>query len=275
MWLNVEKHFDGDHSCCMPHRPTDRWSGIDVGNNRELLRAFLKKTSGLLYKCDTRHSTQMCESLHAVKAHFANKLYSWKTSWAPRICAAILTVNESDWAFQLYNRLALPPLDPKIRNEITLRQRERQRENERRRSEIYRKERNRRRREARVQEERDNEKSLYKGLQTRRSMPRLAGSSKRTYRVRKMPGKLGSVNPWFLRMGFKGTAEDDEEVVGMEEYNEGDECDTEEESYSEYSWREEDLQDIRECLNEADAVVGLDDEQLVETAEEEEEGYSE
>lgn len=102
LWLNVSQHLAGDHSKCLKHKKCKPWKDIDVGNNRQVLDDFLEKTKDLLLKCDQCHSTQMCESLHAVKVDFANKNI------------AILSVNEKHWAMTLYEQLSLPPLSKEV-----------------------------------------------------------------------------------------------------------------------------------------------------------------
>ena len=93
-WNNAVEHFSGNHQHCMKHNETQPWKDINDGNNREILISFLEKTSTLFDRCDGIHSTQACESLHAVKAHFASKMIAWKSSWCARVCAEILDVNE-------------------------------------------------------------------------------------------------------------------------------------------------------------------------------------
>ena len=112
--MNVSEHLSGNHNKCMQHKECEPWKYINVGNNRQILDDFLEKTKPLLAKCDRIHSTQMCESLHAVKSHYANKNIAWKSSWMPRVCAAILSLNEKNWAMKLYKRLSLPSLSPKV-----------------------------------------------------------------------------------------------------------------------------------------------------------------
>ena len=114
LWRNVVNHFSGNYSDCLKHKPIHIWNGISIECNKDALITFIDKTCKLLTKCSVAHSTQMRESLHAVKAHFANKMICWKSSWTARICAAILDFNEPGWEFQLYDRLKLPSLSPII-----------------------------------------------------------------------------------------------------------------------------------------------------------------
>lgn len=50
----------------------------------------------------------------AVKAHYAPKMISWKSSWCARVCASILDINEIFWSLKLYEQLQLPPLTTTI-----------------------------------------------------------------------------------------------------------------------------------------------------------------
>lgn len=264
-WCNAVNHFAGDHSDCPAHGEAMPWRDIDVGENRQLLTEFLEKTAQLFDKCDPRHSTQMCESLHAVKAHYANKLYAWQTSWAARICAAILSVNEVNWAMMLYERLGLPPLDRTIVTKLQNFEQTRAQQQERRRLDEYRRRRNARRKERRQKDDKDNEHSLYKGVQkdtvVNDTVPR-----KRGYKIRKMPKVLGRIHPYFReRFGFDGTDKDDVEIEdqdGVEQEFDYSGEEEEEEEYSEYFWDESELLDIRNCIRD---IHGLPDKLITET----------
>ena len=122
------------------------------------------------------------------------------------------------WALKLYRRLGLPELDYKIREALEALEHSRIRQRETRNTEENRRKRNKRRRERRQKDDKDNETSLYKGVQKSRP-ERQVQSRKRRYRVRKMPAKLGRVNPYFLYLGLTGRAEDDEEIPGCEAYS--------------------------------------------------------
>lgn len=95
-WHNATNHFKGDHEKCL--HPKDAgcylWKDGEIGNNSLFLDLFLNSSSKLFYHADTSISTQMCESLHAIKTHFVNKLINWGSSWKYRMAAAILEANE-------------------------------------------------------------------------------------------------------------------------------------------------------------------------------------
>ena len=260
-WCNAVNHFAGDHSNCPSHGHTVPWRDIDVGGNRRILTEFLEKTAQLFDKCDLRHSTQMCESLHAVKAHYANKLFAWQTSWAARICAAILSVNEVNWAMILYRRLGLPPLDRSVVIKLQNLEHARTMQQERRRTDEYRKKRNARRKERRQRDDKDNEHSLYKGVQKDTGSQMVTRERKR--RVRKMPKVIRRLNPYFReKFGFDGTEKDEVgDQDGFEEDFDYSEEEEEEEEYSEYDWDESDLDDIRHCIRD---IEGLPDNLIAE-----------
>ena len=245
-WMNVVRHFDGDHSDCEPHSEVPRWIDIDRGENRELLSQFLAKSSALFDRCTMQHSTQMCESLHAVKAHFADKMVAWKTSWAARIAAAILSVNEANWMFELYSRLGLPPLAPQALRRLRVLEQNRVQENERRRDPVYRKKENARRKARSQAHNLENQHSLYKGIGVQKGQR--ARNGKRKYRVRTMPAKLGGISPWFKAYGFDGTAADDAESEEEEENV----WEEEEEEAWEHEWSDGEREDVRICLRMLD-----------------------
>ena len=218
LWLNVSEHLDGNHKKCLPHKECERWAKINEGNNREVLDRFLDKTKELLTKCDRIHSTQMCESLHSVKSHYANKSTAWKSSWAPRICAAILNINEKNWAMNLYRRLSLPPLSEPVVKKLEKIEEDKWKSRLERHKESYKELERKRRRLKREKHNKDNEHSLYKGIQTRAKYTR----TKRKYTLKKMPKKIGQLNQWFKLYGFNGTASDDDydEWIEEEDYEE-------------------------------------------------------
>lgn len=109
------EHYTGCHTHCPRHGPCLSWSHSADPVHIDALRAFLAQTSKYLDKCNRLLSTQMNESLHALKAHYANKLFCWGGSWTARVCVALLDVNEpSVWRLELYNRLGFPPLDDAV-----------------------------------------------------------------------------------------------------------------------------------------------------------------
>ena len=234
-WLNVPNHLAGDHSKCLEHGECKSWPKINEENNREVLVEFLKSTVSLLERVDPHHSTQMCESLHAVKAHFANKLTNWQTSWAARVAAAILSVNEDDWEWKLHKALGLPALDSEV--EMNLREliEGRLHARELRRSTEYLRKERERRRARRKKCEDDDQKSLYKGVGKPARNQEDEPMEKRKY-VRKIIGKRMVVfHEWFRRSGMTGTEEDSDstewdeysDVTEEEEEEAGEEADEE------------------------------------------------
>ena len=59
------------------------------------------------------------------------------------------------------------------------------------------------RRMKREKHDKENENSLYKGIQSR---PRTkVTKTKRRYIIHKMPKKISNLNPWFKKFGYNGT----------------------------------------------------------------------
>lgn len=142
------EHFSGHHEHCPEHKPVKAWRHHNDAVHLEGLKEFLCMTSKYLDKCGRLISTQMNESLHALKALYANKLFCWGKAWTARVCVAILQVNEpSTWKMELYTRLQLPPLHfeveqrlrtilltQEMQNEVRRKPEFRRRENARRKS---------------------------------------------------------------------------------------------------------------------------------------------
>ena len=214
LWENSVLHFSGDHSKCPMYGPSRRWADIDDRTNRDVLLRFIEKTKPLLEKSDGSHGTQMCESLHAVKVHFADKIRCWKTSWAARICAAILDVNDPGWMMSLYRKLGLPPLSPEIRERLVSIERAKQRDRIARR-ERDRQERERlRKKEARERLKHDDEKSEYKGVGKPARKPRSEGSYCE-WITQKSP-KLPKWGDWRQKLEEWSIIESDEEDENFE-----------------------------------------------------------
>ena len=93
----------------------------------------------------------------------------------------------------------------------------------------------------------DDKDSSYRGNSQRGQV------TKRKYRIRKMPKKLGGINPWFLQLGFNGTEQDDDETDFKEEEEEEAFEETEEETFEEteqeaFDENEEEVE-IFDCCN--------------------------
>ena len=101
----------------------------------------------------------------AVKAHYAPKMISWKSSWCARVWASILDINEIFWSLKLYEQLQLPSLTTAIiekLKEIDLNKWELRRT---RHSEQYKQVERMRRFLKRQAYNKEKENSLYKGVQ--------------------------------------------------------------------------------------------------------------
>ncbi|OHT11350.1 hypothetical protein TRFO_19234 [Tritrichomonas foetus] len=114
-WINVSHHLMGKHQKCLHEaKMYPIWKDGFHKENILILKLFLNSTAKLLLKCNDSVSTQMCESFHAIKCHFANKNTKWSESWRMRISSAILSINEPNWKFVLYQKLGLPSMPRQI-----------------------------------------------------------------------------------------------------------------------------------------------------------------
>ena len=140
------EHFSGSHEHCVPHGATAQWRFCREADRVQALKEFLMLTSKYLDKCGRLISTQMNESLHAMKAHCANKLFCWGRSWSARVCVAILQANEPvSWKFELHRLLRLPELCFESQLRLLAMAHEGQADRERRRTPEFRKRENARR----------------------------------------------------------------------------------------------------------------------------------
>lgn len=93
-WKNASKHYCGDHSMCMKHKPSSfTW---ELKGNDEAVRAlkdFLKNTAFILSQCQMPYSTQLNECYNSMKSHFLDKEIAWRRTAFARLCCAILDFN--------------------------------------------------------------------------------------------------------------------------------------------------------------------------------------
>jgi hypothetical protein len=115
-----QKLWCGAHDHDIEPRETDfQWKLWDDETARAQLRAFFTNTIDLIGLVQSKFSTQLNESLHAMKAKLADKNYGWKRSWEARCAAAVLNMNEGhEWKLRLYGELGFPPLCPECRSTI-------------------------------------------------------------------------------------------------------------------------------------------------------------
>lgn len=249
-WMNVPNHLAGDHSKCLEHGECKIWGKIAEANNRKVLEEFLEATAPLFEKVNSCHSTQMCESLHAVKAHFANKLINWQSSWGARVAAAILSVNENDWEFKLHRALGLPELSADAAGRLRELIEGRLHARELRRSTEYLQKERQRRQSRRKRCEEDDKSSLYKGVGTPAKNQKTEERPKRKYVRKTMGKKLTVFHDWFRRSGMTGTEADSDstEWVDYSDY----EQEEEEEEVMEEVTSEYHIPDVEEIANEYD-----------------------
>jgi hypothetical protein len=111
MWLGAFDHYVNP-----PNAQCFQWKKRSDPHAQELLRLFLTSTLDLIEQADSEISTQLNESLHALKAKLADKNYPWKSSWRARNAVAVLNINEGhEWKLRLYDELGFPPLSAHAR----------------------------------------------------------------------------------------------------------------------------------------------------------------
>ena len=110
LWLNARNHFCGDHSKCLHHGETEKWSQAENPKARDLLDNFLRSTLFIIQTCNSEYTTQANESLHRLKLKYASKDVKWGFTWDARMMCAVLDRNEVGWKLKLYERLGLPKL---------------------------------------------------------------------------------------------------------------------------------------------------------------------
>ena len=71
------EQFTGRHEHCGKHRSVDAWRYAKDERHLQALKEFLQMRGKYLDKCGRLISTRMNESLHALKARYANKIYCW------------------------------------------------------------------------------------------------------------------------------------------------------------------------------------------------------
>jgi hypothetical protein len=139
-WRNSLNHFLGDHRNCSGHHPNLKLKTTLVGNpvGQSEVAAIFEKGSEMLRQTRGDLSSQLCESRNAIKVRFAEKLFSWKTSWSTRVRCAIMHMNRPEaWKFDLFASCHLPRLHPRVEAILHQTMQERIDMNQRRRSQEY------------------------------------------------------------------------------------------------------------------------------------------
>ena len=115
LWVLSVDHICGNHEHCLHDADQECWLWEDAHDEEKTtaLLNFLNDATYLFDWCQTVHSTQLNESLNAIKAHFADKNLRWQSSWVGRVACAVCQLNEAhSWKLALYRRLGLPELSP-------------------------------------------------------------------------------------------------------------------------------------------------------------------
>lgn len=141
-WFNIPDHFLGHHDNCPFKHKNDTYiwnAALKSPEKVKLLNKFLNENIEFIKKSDRSMNTQFNESFHVLKAHYVDKLLSWKSSWQGRIACAILDLNEGpSWRFSMHRNLKLPPLRKEVQDELLEIYKENIRRNTQRRTEEYR-----------------------------------------------------------------------------------------------------------------------------------------
>ena len=116
LWENTINHFSGDHTKCLPHRPSKTiWKHADDQGAREALAQLLAKSSFIIERCQKPYSTQLNECLHSIKSHIMPKELAWRATAFGRLYLSILIFNNApNWKEGLRLKLGLPELRPEV-----------------------------------------------------------------------------------------------------------------------------------------------------------------
>ena len=87
-WLGALQHFTSK-SQLVPYK----WPLASNPKSVEALSKLLEASLFIIHKCGYDSSTQHNECLHSLKAHYANKLFNFDSSFRCRIFSAILRMN--------------------------------------------------------------------------------------------------------------------------------------------------------------------------------------
>jgi hypothetical protein len=113
MWEGAFDHYVHPENL-PPKENRFEWKDRDKETHRMQLRIFIRNTTVLIQQVQSEISTQLNESLHAIKAKMADKNYSWKGSWLARCVVAVLIMNEGHgWKLELLQELGIRPLSPR------------------------------------------------------------------------------------------------------------------------------------------------------------------
>ena len=188
-WKNSYSHYCGDHSNCKhsAEKEVYEWEFRHEDIARQKLFELIKESIPILESTAYNVSTQLCESMHAIKTRFANKNIAWQSSWKARVCAAILQINDPQtWKFELYHKLNLPPISKECIDFIKRTEEEKMHERMKYRQPEIRKKRNAQKAKKRHDSEHNKGASLYKGMP---KFEKSAGRRKETRGRKKMNKK--------------------------------------------------------------------------------------
>lgn len=112
-WLNTVNHFLGDHSHCIPHKPSNYvWNeGVQHPEAAKKLTQILNARSSDFDCVVPGCSTQKNESFHQIQLTFGDKALRFPTSQSTRDYLAVLHQNEGDrYIEEIRKRLQLNEL---------------------------------------------------------------------------------------------------------------------------------------------------------------------
>lgn len=128
LWINCCNHYCGIHDKCTHDKDihTYHWANSSDEKAKALLQQLLEETLDCIKYTGKFFSTQMNESFHGLKQHYASKQYNWQLSFRSRMMAAILQWNNPDiWKETARKRLGIT-LSNEVLEEIIKRTRSRQ-----------------------------------------------------------------------------------------------------------------------------------------------------
>jgi hypothetical protein len=151
MWLAAFDHYVHPESRSEGEGGFD-WKDRAKEPYQAQLRKFLDEAVKLIEQIQSEISTQLNESLHAIKAKMADKTYAWKGSWQARCAVAALIMNEGhEWKLRCHQDLGFAPLSPACQATVEAHNKTASKDSERRAASSYQIETKTQRRERKIE----------------------------------------------------------------------------------------------------------------------------
>ena len=136
-WLNTVNHYKGNHSLCL-HDSNYEIKETIPENAIAPLFEFLWETIKFL-EVDTRHSTQINESINALIAKKSRKDTCYGVGWEARVYISIIIYNDPDqWQKLIFDKLHIEPLSTEIQTRFDSIQKDKIKQNTSRKNPEYR-----------------------------------------------------------------------------------------------------------------------------------------